>query len=304
MNTIYKRWFWIFTAPALLLFFFVIVLPFIMGVFNSFTSWRGIYYFDPSTGTRATSALKSLVGFANYKAALQDPRFIHALWYTIRYTLLAVVSINVTALCLALLVNRIVKATGLFRTVFFLPNMLGSLALGFIWQFIFQIIFTDFLFGPTGLIHVEALRYMTQNSTKALFALVLLNTWQTAGYMMIIYSAGLNNIPRDMYEAASIDGSSGFNTFRKITVPMLMPSFTVVFFMTLAGSFKLLDQNVALTDGEFNTRMLAMQILRTIRDSTPSDYGKAQAQAVIFFIIVAGITLTQVNITKKRELEY
>ncbi|MDR3247208.1 MAG: sugar ABC transporter permease, partial [Treponema sp.] len=198
MNTIYKRWFWIFIAPALLLFFFVIVLPFVMGVFNSFTSWRGIYYFDPSTGTRATSPFKSLVGLANYKAALQDERFIRSLWYTVRYTLLAVISINVVALCLALLVNRIMKAAGLFRTVFFLPNMLGSLALGFIWQFIFQIIFTDFLFGPNGLVHIEALRYMTQNSTKALFALVFLSTWQTAGYMMIIYIAGLNNIPRDM----------------------------------------------------------------------------------------------------------
>jgi raffinose/stachyose/melibiose transport system permease protein len=121
--------------------------------------------------------------------------------------------------------------------------------------------------------------------------------------MMIIYIAGLNNIPRDLYEAAAIDGASPLLTFRKITVPMLMPSFTVVFFMTLANSFKLLDQNVALTDGEFNTRMLAMQILRTVKDTTPPDYGKAQAQAVLFFIMIAAITLTQVALTKKREME-
>jgi raffinose/stachyose/melibiose transport system permease protein len=300
---IYKKWFWPFLIPALALFILVILLPFVMGVFNSFAAWRGIYYFDPQTGTRAASAFNSLVGLANYKAAFQDERFIRALGYTVRYTLMAVISINIAALCLALLVNRIAHGAGLFRTTFFLPNMLGGLALGFIWQFIFQIIFTDVLFGPQGIFHIEFLRYMTQDSTKALFALVFLNTWQTAGYMMIIYIAGLNNIPKDFYEAASIDGASSWRTFRNITVPMLMPSFTVVFFMTLAGSFKLLDQNVALTDGEFNTRMLAMQILRTIKDTTPSDYGKAQAQAVIFFIIVAVITLTQVNITKKRELE-
>jgi raffinose/stachyose/melibiose transport system permease protein len=300
---IYKKWFWPFVFPALLLFCVVIVLPFIMGVFNSFVAWRGTYYFNPGTGTRAASAFDAFVGLANYKAAFKDERFIQALWYTIRYTGLAVVSINVFALCLALLVTRISRGAGLFRTTFFLPNILGGLALGFIWQFVFQIVFTDFLFGPNRLVHIEFLRYMTQDSVKALFALVFLNTWQTAGYMMIIYIAGLNNIPRDFYEAASIDGASPWRTFRKITVPMLMPSFTVVFFMTLANSFKLLDQNVALTDGEFNTRMLAMQILRTIEDTTPPDYGQAQAQAAIFFVIIAAIALTQLRITKKRELE-
>ncbi|MDR0599779.1 MAG: sugar ABC transporter permease [Treponema sp.] len=300
---IYKRWFWVFIFPSLLLFVFVIVLPFIMGVFNSFVAWRGTYYFDPSTGSRARSVFHAFAGLANYKAAFKDERFVRALWYTVRYTVLAVISINIASLCLALLVNRINRGAGLFRTTFFLPNMLGGLALGFIWQFVFQIIFTDLLFGPEGFLHVEFLRYMTQDSVKALFALTLLNTWQVAGYMMIIYIAGLNTIPRDLYEAASIDGASSWLTFWKVTVPMLMPSFTVVFFMTLANSFKLLDQNVALTDGEFNTRMLAMQILRTVKDTTPPDYGKAQAQAVIFFVLIAVITLTQVNITKKRELE-
>jgi raffinose/stachyose/melibiose transport system permease protein len=302
-QSIYKKWFWPFVLPGIALFLVVIVLPFCMGVLNSFTSWRGAYYFNAKAGVRAASVFDSLVGLANYKAALQDERFLRALWYTIRYTATAVIVINITALGMALLVNRIIKGAGLFRTTFFLPNMLGGLALGFIWQFIFQIIFTDMLFGPDGVFHLEALRYMTQDSVKAIFALVLLNTWQTAGYMMIIYIAGLNNIPKDFYEAASIDGASPWLGFRKITVPMLIPSFTIVFFMTLANSFKLLDQNVALTDGEFNTRMLAMQILRTIRDTNPPDYGKAQAQAVIFFIIIAVITLTQVHITKKRELE-
>jgi raffinose/stachyose/melibiose transport system permease protein len=300
---IYRKWFWPLLFPALILFLLVIIFPFIMGVLNSFVAWRGTYYFDPGTGTRAATVFNSFVGFNNYVNAFKDERFIRSLLYTVQYTLLAVVAINLTGLCLALLVTRIRKGAGLFRTTFFLPNMLGGLALGFIWQFIFQIVFTDILFSPEGVLHLEFLRYMTQNSTRALFALVILTSWQYAGYMMIIYIAGLNNISKDYYEAASIDGASPWRTFRSITVPMLMPSFTVVFFLTLSNSFKLLDQNVALTDGEFNTRLLAMQILRTVKDTAPPDYGKAQAQAVIFFLVVASITLTQVYITKKRELE-
>jgi raffinose/stachyose/melibiose transport system permease protein len=301
---IYKKWFWPFVMPALILFFFVIIIPFVVGIFDSLVIWRGSYYFDPVTRTRAASPLDAFVGFQNYINAFKEERFRRAFVYTLQYTVIAVIVHNVTALCLAMLVTNIAShIAGVFRTTFFMPNMLGGLALGFIWQFIFQIVFTDILFGPQGVIHIEALRYMTQSSVKAIFALVLLTTWQSAGYMMIIYVAGLNNIPKDYYEAASIDGASPLRVFRKITVPMLMPSFTIVFFMTISGSFKLLDQNVALTDGEFNTRMLAYQILRTVRDSNPPDYGKAQAQAVIFFVLVAVITLTQTYLTKKRELE-
>lgn len=300
---IYKKWFWPLLLPAIILFLLVILFPFIVGVLNSFLAWRGTYYFNPETGVRAKNIFSSFVGFANYKSAWQDERFRRALVYTVQYTLVAVVVVNLVGLGLALLVTQAKKGAGIFRTLFFLPNMLGGLALGFIWQFIFQIVFTDILFSPNGFLHIPFLRYMTQNSTKALFALVILNAWQYGGYMMLIYIAGLNNISRDYYEAASIDGASPIRTFRSITVPMLMPSFTVVFFLTLSNSFKLLDQNVALTDGEFNTRLLAMQILRTVQDTAPPDYGKAQAQAVIFFILVAAITLTQVYVTKKRELE-
>ncbi|MDR2797465.1 MAG: sugar ABC transporter permease [Treponema sp.] len=303
-KSIYVTWFWPFVIPALVFFIVVIVLPFIVGVFNSFTVWRGSYYFNPVTRTRAENVFEAINGISNYSNALKDVRFIQALWYTVRYTLIAVVVINVVSLSLALLINKMTTTiAGIFRTVFFLPNMLGGLALGYIFQFIFQVVFTDMIFSPQGIIHIEALRYMTQHSVKALFALVFLTTWQSSGYMMLIYIAGLNTIPKDYYEAASIDGSSPWHTFWKITVPMLMPSFTVVLFTTLSSSFKLLDQNVALTDGNFNTRMLAYQILRTIRDSNPSDYGKAQAQAVIFFILVAVITLTQVYLTKKKEIE-
>jgi raffinose/stachyose/melibiose transport system permease protein len=303
-QTVYESWFWPFVMPAIILFTIVIIVPFVVGIFNSFTGWRGSYYFDPVTKTRAASVFKAFVGLANFKAALADKNFISALWYTVRYTFIAVLTINIFSLSLALLVNRISGiVAGLLRTIFLMPNMLGALALGFIFQFIFQIIFTDMIFGPEGIIHIEALRYMTQNSVKAIFALVMLTTWQSAGYMMLIYIAGLNAIPKDYYEAASLDGASSFTTFRKITVPLLMPSFTIVFFLTLSNSFKLLDQNVALTDGNFDTRMLAYQIVRTVRDTNPPDFGKAQAQAAIFFVIVAAISLTQVYFTKKKELE-
>jgi raffinose/stachyose/melibiose transport system permease protein len=286
------------------LFLFVIVIPFVVGIFDSFVVWRGTYYFNPVTRTRAGNPFEAFVGFLNYRNALADQRFISALWYTVRYTIVNVIVVNVVSLILAILITKITNVlAGIFRTIFFLPNMLGGLAMGFIFQFIFQIVFTDMLFGPEGIAHIEALRYMTQDSTKAIFALSILGTWQSAGYMMLIYVAGLNAIPVDFYEAANIDGSSGWHTFWKITVPMLMPSFTIVFFMTLSGSFKVLDTNVALTNGDFGTRMLAFQILQTVRDTNPPDYGKGQAQAVIFFIIVAVMSLTQVYFTKKKELE-
>ena len=243
------------------------------------------------------------MGLQNYQAAFQNQKFLDSFWYTIKFTVIAVITINVTALALALMVTKISRLSGIFRTIFFLPNMLGGLALGFIWQFIFQIVFSQILFGPESLLPIPFLQNMTQDNTKALFALAILVTWQMAGYMMIIYITGLNNIPYDLYEAAEIDGASTFQRFRVITLPMLMPAFTVVFFLTLANCFKLLDQNIALTDGAFGTRMLATQILRTIKDTTPPNYGQAQAQAVIFFVLIAVVTLIQVSVTKKREVE-
>ena len=136
-----------------------------------------------------------------------------------------------------------------------------------------------------------------------MFALVILVTWQMAGYMMLIYTTGLNNIPKDLSEAAAIDGAGVWQRFKNITVPMLMPSFTIVFFLTLSKCFMLLDPNVALTDGNFNTRLLETQILRTTKDTNPPDYGLAQAQAVVFFILIAVVSLTQVAVTKKKEVE-
>ena len=268
-----------------------------MGVVYSFAAWKGTYF------SGGDNVFQAWVGLENYVTALTNPKFQAAFIYTIKFTVIAVISVNVTAFALALMVTNIGKGSSFFRTVFFLPNLLGGLALGFIWQFIFQIVFSQILFGKEGLISIPFLTNMTQNNTKALFALAMLVTWQMAGYMMIIYINGLNNIPGDLYEAAQIDGASVLQRFRVITLPMLMPAFTIVFFMTLANSFKLLDANIALTDGDFGTRMLAMQILRTVKETRPPDYGQAQAQAVIFFVLIATVTLIQVSITKKREVE-
>lgn len=296
MDRYYKKWFFPLALPSMILFVVVILVPFLLGALYSFTSWRGTYF---SGG----GLWESFVGLQNYQAAFQNQKFLDAFWYTIKFTVIAVISINVTALALALMVTKISRLSGIFRTIFFLPNMLGGLALGFIWQFIFQIVFSQILFGPESLLSIPFLQNMTQDNTKALFALAILVTWQMAGYMMIIYITGLNNIPYDLYEAAEIDGASTFQRFRVITLPMLMPAFTVVFFLTLANCFKLLDQNIALTDGAFGTRMLATQILRTIKDTTPPNYGQAQAQAVIFFVLITVVTLIQVSVTKKREVE-
>lgn len=296
MDRYYKKWFFPLALPSMILFVVVILVPFLLGALYSFTSWRGTYF---SGG----GLWESFVGLQNYQAAFQNQKFLDAFWYTIKFTVIAVITINVTALALALMVTKISRLSGIFRTIFFLPNMLGGLALGFIWQFIFQIVFSQILFEPESLLPIPFLQNMTQDNTKALFALAILVTWQMAGYMMIIYITGLNNIPYDLYEAAEIDGASTFQRFRVITLPMLMPAFTVVFFLTLANCFKLLDQNIALTDGAFGTRMLATQILRTIKDTTPPNYGQAQAQAVIFFVLIAVVTLIQVSVTKKREVE-
>lgn len=297
MERYYKKWFLILAIPAVALFILVILLPFIMGVVYSFTAWRGTYFVGGEHWYEA------LIGFENYVTAFKTEKFRNAFIYTVQFTLVAVVVINIVSLGLSLMLTKIKRGVGLFRAIFFMPNLLGGLALGFIWQFIFQIVFSQILFGENGIIHIEVLTNMTQNTYKALFALVIMATWQMAGYMMLIYINGLNNVPSELYEAAEIDGANTIMKFRHITVPMLMPSFTIVFFLTLANCFKMLDMNIALTNGDFNTRLLALQILRTTKDAAPPNYGLAQAQGVIFFILIATVTLIQVSITKKREVE-
>lgn len=297
MDRYYKKRLIPLAIPALILFLMVVIIPFIVGVIYSFTAWRGTYF------AGGEHFWEAFVGIDNYIKAFHTQKFMDAFIYTVKFTLVAVVVINVVSLVVSLLASSLHRGSSVYRTVYFSTNLLGGLALGYIWQFVFEIIFSKILFGEDGIISIPALCNMTQDNTKALFALVMLFTWQTVGYMIIIYTTGLNNIPKDLFEAAEIDGANAWNRFWKITVPMLMPSFTIVFFLTLSKCFMLLDQNVALTDGNFGTRLLAMQILRTTKDTSPPDYGLAQAQAVIFFVLIAIVTLAQVSFTSKKEVE-
>lgn len=297
MELFYKKWFKVLAMPAVILFTMVILIPFVIGVIYSFTSWRGTYFAGGENWWQA------LVGFDNYVKVFKSGNFMNAFLYTLKFTAVAVISVNVASLIMSMMLTNIKRGTGLLRAIFYMPNLLGGLALGFIWQFIFQIVYTKIFFGKDGILPIEALTNMTQSSTKAMFALAIMVTWQMAGYMMMIYVNGLNNIPEDLYEAASIDGANFLQKFKNITLPMLMPSFTVVFFLTLSGCFKLLDQNVALTNGNFGTKMLALQILQTTKETSPPNYGLAQAQAVIFFILIATVSLIQVSTMKNKEVE-
>lgn len=296
MENFYKRRFWPLVLPAVICYTLVLVIPFFIGILYSFTSWRGTYF-------AGGGLFGSFVGLQNYAKVFSGGKFGYSLAYTTAYAVIAVILLNVIALGMALLINSITKGAGALRTVLFMPKMLGGLAMGFVWQFIFQVIFTDILFGEEGIFHAEFLTYMTQDPKKALFALAIMNTWSMAGYLMLMYVIGLNAIPGDVFEAASIDGANALQTFFKIKLPLLMPSITISLFLVISDSFKMLDQNVALTNGDYNTRMLALQILRTIQDSNPPNYGVAQAQAVIFFLIVATISIVQVSVTRSKEVQ-
>jgi len=297
MEKYYKKWFKVLIIPALVLFVVVILVPFIMGLTYSFTAWRGSYFKGSEHWWGA------LVGITNYLKVFRSEKFLSALAYTLKFTVVAVVMKNLVSLALALMVKNVDKGKGLFRTIYFFPNLLGGLAMGFVWSLIFQNIFSTVLFGGDSPIQIPFLCDMLQDPNKAVFAMAIMATWQSAGYMLLIYLNGLNNISEDLYEAAAIDGATAWQRFRYITLPMLMPSFTIVFFLTLSSSFKVLDENLALTNGNFGTRMLSLQILLSTRESTPANYGMAQAQAVIFFVIIAVISIAQVMITKRKEIE-
>lgn len=245
----------------------------------------------------------AIVGLKNYLGIFRSKKFLGAMGYTAMYAVLAVIVQNTVSLMLALMVKKLTKGKGIFRTILFLPYVLGMLAMGYIWRFIFENVFSQFLFGTDSIIHIELLNNMLQNQWKALLAYAIVGTWQVAGYYLVIYLNGLNNISEDLYEAARIDGAGTWYQFRKITLPLLMPSFTIVLFMSLASSFKMLDLNVSLTEGNFGTTMISYMILKTVRESSPPKYGVAQAQAVVFFIIIAAISITQVIITKRKEVE-
>lgn len=278
--------FWLFLTPALFALIIVVFFPFLYGFFYTFTDWNGL---------RATTFL----GLENYLKILNDQRFIDSLVFTIKFAATSIVIVNVLGLALAVLVTQKLRISNGMRTIFFMPNLIGGLILGFIWQFIFISGFD----AVGKLLDINFLQGWLSTSETGFWGLVILNVWQYAGYIMIIYISYLQGVPQELLEAAEIDGASIFQRFWRIKFPLVAPAFTVSLFLTLSNAFKLYDQNLALTNGGpyGSTEMLAMEIYNTA--FSRFDMAYAQSKAVIFFMLVAVVALTQVFINKRREVE-
>ena len=274
-----KRYWPIFVLPTFLAFILGFIAPFIMGIYLSFCKF-----------TTVTDA--KFIGFSNYLKIFTDPSFVHALWYTALFTVVSVILINVLAFTVALLLTKGFKGTNVFRTVCFMPNLIGGIILGYIWQLLLNGILLYFN------------RTLTYSSTYGFWGLIVLMCWQQVGYMMIIYIAGIQNISGDLIEAAKIDGANSRQILRNVTIPMVMPSITICTFLTLTNSFKLFDQNLALTNGEPSkmSEMLALNIYNTFYGRTGWE-GVGQAKAVVFFILVAIIALAQNKLTRRKEVQ-
>ena len=275
-----KKYFPIFVLPTLMAFLIAFAIPFVLGIYLSFTEFT-------------TVQDAKFVGFANYiKAFSEGDDFLNALWFTVCFAVTSVITVNVFAFVLALLLTRKIFGTNLFRTVFFMPNLIGGIVLGYIWQLIINGVLLNFGYS------------ITSDESFGFWGLVILMNWQMIGYMMIIYIAGLSAVPTDIIEAAKVDGAGALTTLFKITVPSVMPSITICLFLTITNSFKLFDQNLALTAGApgGRTKMLALDIYETFYSKIGSE-GVGQAKAVIFFIIVAVFALTQLVLTRRKEVE-
>ena len=279
MQKTLKRYFPIFVLPTLIAFSFAFIIPFVMGVYLSFCKFKTI-----------TNA--QFVGLDNYIKIFADKDFVNAFGFTLKFSVVSIVTINVFAFILALALTRKIKGTNLFRTVFFMPNLIGGIILGYIWQ---------------QMINAVLLKYETTlvaNPTYGFWGLIILMNWQMIGYIMIIYVAGLQNVPTDLIEAAEIDGATSLQTLFKVKIPMVMPSITICLFLTVSNSFKLFDQNLALTAGapSKKTAMLALDIYNTFYGRSGFE-GVGQAKAVLFFIVVAVIALGQLVLTRRKEVE-
>ncbi|GIP38718.1 ABC transporter permease [Paenibacillus sp. J31TS4] len=280
---------WVFTGPALLFFAVVVVVPFLLSIYYSFTEWNGV------------SQDVKWAGISNFKYILtEDGGFRRSFWFTIRFTVTMVIFTNLLGFVLALLLTQGLKTRNVLRTVFFMPNVIGGLLLGFIWQFIFVKGFST-IGEKTGLGFFE-LPWLGDETT-AFWALIIVSVWQGAGYLMIIYIAGLINIPKELTEAATIDGASRWQMLRNITLPLVMPSVTVCLFLAISWAFKMFDLNLSLTQGGpyGSTESVALNIYQeAFRNNR---LGLGTAKALIFFLVVAAVSLIQVTITKRKEVE-
>jgi len=275
-----KKYFAVFTGPTILAFAIAFLVPFALGLYLSFTDF-----------TTLTNA--EWVGTSNYAQVFTDRQgFTQALLFTVLVSAVSIVTVNIGAFVLAYLLTRKLRGTNVFRTIFFMPNLIGGIVLGYTWQVMLNAILRqwnmtimlDWRLGFAGMI--------------------MLINWQLMGYMMIIYIAGLQNVPPELLEAAEIDGAGRWQTLRNVTIPMVMPSITICLFLTLANTFKLYDQNLALTNGAplDQTQMAALNIVSTMYTKVGQE-GIAQAKAVVFFLIVSVIALMQLRATRQREVD-
>ncbi len=274
-----KKYFPIFLLPTLICFVIAFALPFLMGLYLSFCKF-----------TTVSDAV--FVGLRNYIDAFSGSEFLSALWFTVKFTVISTVTVNLFAFTLAMILTGAIKGAKIFRTVFFMPNLIGGIVLGYIWQLIINGILDSL--GVT----------IAFDPKYGFWGLVVLLNWQMIGYMMIIYIAGIQNIPRDLIDAAKVDGASKSEILRHVIIPMVMPSVTICLFLSITNSFKLFDANLALTDGapSGQTAMLALDIYKSFYGGIGSQ-GIGQAKAVIFFLILALVSLIQLKITSKREVE-
>ncbi len=278
MQRSFNKYFPVFVLPTLIAFVIMFVVPFLMGLFLSFTKFTVVNNWE-------------WVGISNYiNAFKQDKDFLNALWFTVKFTVVSVLTVNVFAFLIALALTRSLKGSNLFRTVFFMPNLIGGIVLGYIWNLIIN-----------GLLGFQGLD-ITYNANYGFWGLVALMNWQLIGYMMVIYIAGLQNVPHELLEAGAIDGASPFQRLRYIILPVIAPSVTICTFLTLTNSFKLFDQNLALTGGApaNQTSMLALDIYRTFYGRIGWQ-GVGQAKSVVFFLIVALISFVQLKATSRKE---
>jgi raffinose/stachyose/melibiose transport system permease protein len=294
--------FWLFLAPVLLAFALVIVVPFLLGVYYSFTSW---------TATARLGDSLKVVGLRNFAGILKDPSFNYSFILTVVYTVLNMIVINVVSFSLAMLVTLRLKGRNVYRAGFFVPNLIGGLILGYVWQFIFNNAVPSIgtMLGLASWANPDHL--ILAGSDTALIALVVVGTWQYAGYIMVIYVAAIEAIPQELIEAAQIDGASSFRRLRAITLPMTRQAFTITIFLTLVNSFKQFDVNVSLTGGGpsamfqgqpiYGTQLLAMNIYN--QGFKSNDMAGGQARAVVFFLVLAIVSIIQVSASKKREIE-
>ena len=279
MEKAMRRYMPIFVLPTFFAFILGFIVPFIMGIWLSFCSF-----------TTVTDA--KFVGISNYIEAFKDTIFRHSFWYTALFAVVSLVVINVIAFALAMALTQKMRGTNIFRTIFFMPNLIGGIVLGYIWQLIFNGILAKYN-TALGL-----------NEWYGFWGLIILVSWQQIGYMMIIYIAGLQSIPGDVMEAAQIDGASGIQRLFRVTIPMMMPSITICMFLSITNGFKLFDQNLSLTAGEPSkmSEMMALNIFNTFYGRTGWE-GVGQAKAVIFFIIVGVIALIQNKLTTSKEVQ-